>query len=401
MRRVMIPAALWALTAAAASAQVTGIVTSRSVVVQDLYDNLSLSQDVSDSTTQYSFPNGGSPYFQAIENYQVSADVTPTEISFANNATSQGFVAYTSTTTSVAVTYQNGGSTSVTPTLRSTILPGGFGFYMDDPVGNPTLNGTSVGDVNQTPQSRAATFNTISGFVNAGPGDSEGYASFSFQVLNGDTVLKSFSASVALYVQPAQPYGVNFNVVASAPPALNGFGLVTPAGSNSAVGYQWNTTDVDIPLGVTLAPGESGTLTYLTTVTTSTDIQNANNCDVANACPQLLAYAGFGDPIGKSGGNGGDSLIADPYFPTFQLGLPTFDPTTGVVGGPPLMGVGPSLSLPGVEAAPYVAIPASVLSPAPEPRTWALLITGVTFVGAALRRRRRAAESGLVSAVGP
>jgi archaellum component FlaF (FlaF/FlaG flagellin family) len=384
---VAVSAAPFVLTATAASSQVTGIVTSRSVSVEDLYDSLSTAGAVPDSAAQYSFPNGSSPYFQAIENYQVSADVTPSEITFANNATSQGYVSMTSSSTVVSVTFTNNGSTTVDGSIDSTILPGGFGFFMDSPQDNPTLSGNAIGDVNQTPPSSLATFQNISGFDAIGIGQSEGYAGFSFDILENGTQVAGYSGSVSLNLSLASP-GVNVSVAASAPPALNGFALITPAGSDQAVGYQWNTTEVVVPLGA-LAPGQSTTVTYETTVSTSTDVQNFNNCPTEDVCPQLLAYSGFGDPIRKSAGTG-----TDPYFPTFDLSLPTFDPRTGVAGGMTIDGVGPSLPLAGVTPAPFIPIPFSILGPVPEPEVWTLMLAGMGGIGLALRGRRPSARTG-------
>jgi hypothetical protein len=372
--------AICLLTAAGATAQVTSVGSSRSVTLADGPGALYISGAVGDSAVQYGLPEGD---FLEIDNYQVSADVTPTEITFANNATSQGPTTFTSTSTSVAVTYANSGNTSINDVrLASTILPGGFGFFMDSPQANPTFTGTSIGDVNQTPPSSVTTFDDVAAFAATGPGGSVGYAGFTFQIFNNGTLIDSYSGSVSLFLTMNASNQVVYTVVPSSAPALSGFSLITPAGSDEAVGYQWDTTDVSADLGP-LAPGQTSTLTYVTTVTTSSDLTNfAYNCAGAEACPELLAYAGFGDPIRKSAGTG-----TDPYFPTFELSLPTFDPGAGVLGGPQIEAVTPSLPLSGVTPAPFIPIPASVLDPVPEPETWALMLLGTAVAGVALRRR--------------
>ena len=381
MGRSAILVALWVVAAAtAARAQVTGVVTNRGVALSDPYDGVFVNTAVGDSAQQYGFPNTIS---QTIENYQVSADVTSSSIDFATNVTSQGEQSSTSATTSVAVTYKNSGSSKVNASLKSMILPGGFGFCMDDPTGNPTLSGTLIGDVNQTPLSSVGAFTNVFGYSTTLPAAS---AEFTYQILSGSKVVKSYSSSVAMYVTEGSG-GREFTVVPASNPGLRGFEALMPAASDQAVAYQWDATNVRVPLG-TLDPLQSSTLTFVSTVTTTTfDLNNidpgdpSNGCTVQYLCPQILAYAGFGDPIGKSLGPG-----EDPYFPVFQESLPTFDPATGILVGPMLQQVLPSLTLAGVTppANPPV-IPKSVLSAVPEPETWALMLAGLALVGLALR----------------
>jgi len=381
MGRSAILVAMWVLAAAtAARAQVTGVVTNGSVTVSDPYDGVSVNGPVGNSAQEYGFPNTVS---QAIENYQVSASVTSSSIDFADNVTSQGEQSSTSATTSVAVTYKNGGASKVTASLKSMILPGGFGFYMDDPAGNPTLSGTLVGDVNQTPLSSVGAFTNISGYSTSLPAASAG---FTYEIMSGSKVLKSYSSSVDMYLSAGPGgFGLQFTVVPASNPGLRGFAALTAAASNQAVAYQWDATNVNLSLG-TLDPLQSSTLTFVSTVTTTTfDLNNlggsSNGCTVQYLCPQILAYSGFGDPIGKSLGPG-----QDPYFPVFQESLPTFDPTTGILEGPMVQAVLPSLPLAGVTPpANPPTIPKSVLSAVPEPEAWTLMLAGLALVGLALR----------------
>jgi hypothetical protein len=156
------------------------------------------------------------------------------------------------------------------------------------------------------------------------------------------------------------------------------FGLETPPGSSSAIGYNWGATGllVDFPPGL-LDPGASASLTYKTVVS------SYSRADCADACG-LVAYGGFGDPIGLSGGSGGgearaaggfspsfspagdSDLIQGVTYKEFAYGLPTFQ--DGV------------LSLP-------------LLTPVPEPSAWALTLLGTGLLGAGLRRRRAASLS--------
>jgi hypothetical protein len=140
-----------------------------------------------------------------------------------------------------------------------------------------------------------------------------------------------------------------------------------------------------------LAPGASTVLSYTTTVSAVTSAASSlGACGGPLGCPSILAYSGFGDPIGKSAGAKG---VSDPNFPQFELSLPTFNPTTGLADGPEIKGIAPSLPVPGQTtaqtAANFFPIPSNVLGPVPEPETWVLMIIGLGGVGAALRRGRR------------
>ncbi len=139
------------------------------------------------------------------------------------------------------------------------------------------------------------------------------------------------------------------------------------------IGYTWEATDITAEIG-SMTPGEEGYVAYSTTVTSFSQYQSVDPNDV------LIAYAGFGDPIGKAGGTGG---IGDPNFPLLELSLPSFDPTTGDVSFGHLEGYAPALPLDSIDLD---------TSGVPEPAGWALMIVGVGAVGCVLRggaRRRR------------
>ncbi len=139
-----------------------------------------------------------------------------------------------------------------------------------------------------------------------------------------------------------------------------------PAGLDLAQDYQWDATNVSVPLGE-LAPGASSTLSYVTSVTT--DSESPGQVDDAY---NLIAYSGFGDPIRTSTGTG-----TDPDFPLLELTPPSFDPGTGALGGGAFMTYAPG----GLPLADYD------LS-APEPESWALILVGVGLAGSALRGGR-------------
>ena len=133
MRTTLIVAALgWLALGGAASAQVTGIVTQSAaqlsfnpadgIGVNGVFNYAGSNEtglicDGEDSTT----------------NYKVSTVLAPNDIQFANGGTATGAYAYSSTTTSIAVSFTNDGPLAVTPQLESTILPGASAFMSTTP----------------------------------------------------------------------------------------------------------------------------------------------------------------------------------------------------------------------------------------------------------------------------
>jgi hypothetical protein len=365
-----------------ASAQVTVTSTSQTATVSGYNPNASGTAFV----TRFSgpVPNGAVQYNYAadqvaFENYQVSTSIGNTTIDFANNATSQGFAANTSTSTSITINYT---SLSATPTLISTIIPAGFGFYVANTVGNPSLvpGSTSVGNINLSPSAADETFYGQDGWY---PGASVqvGSVSVDFQILNGSTQVADYSANLTLSLTGAVtgsgPTG--FITALTASPSLmslTNFGAVASDTSQNVVGYQWDATNVAIPLS-----GPSGSVTYITTVSAMTTAA-AGNSDA-----NLLGYAGFGDPIGRTVGSGG---VNDPHFPLLELSVPTSDAAGNLI----------ALSFNNQ----YTSAPLPVLdldnsndpsgnpllaTAVPEPSTWALLLLGLGGIGTMLRRQAR------------
>jgi hypothetical protein len=395
------------IMASTASAQVTSVVTSQSVNANLPGSPTAYPGPVASSATQLQTIGEGGPGYN---NYQVSTAVTPTDIVFADNATTQGSLSHLSTATSVNITFTNGGSAPIVPTLQSEIIPGGFGIYVADPGLNPTFAGGLVGDVNQSPQSAATSVcgcsvNPVINTFAGGPGNymvpgwenAIAGASFSFTVTSNGVVVEDISGALTIDYNPADASHPIINVTLSpqAVTALPTFRLITPAGDPSALGYQWDAADLTVPLGGPLAPGESDVVSYDTQVTVYSlageSVTYQDGHGNYYIYPQLLAYSGFGDPIGKGTGGGSSAVpggmfaadapasgaIQDVYFPRFQIGLPTFDPTTGLLSLP----VSDTL----LPALPLTHAPAIV----PEPETWALMLAGMGGVAFALRRRGR------------
>jgi hypothetical protein len=326
-----------------------------------------------------------------INNYQLDSTIDNANqyFDFANNATSTGNYSTINTQSIVQVGFQNTSASAVNATLNSVISPAGFGFYMAD------LSNNTVPDVNKAPESTTATF------LDAGSQNIYGYnglgsvgVTFTVETcadavvcaqraatsgIDGLTTIpdstEEWSALLSLSVSgtPGGPFtAVLAPLDTTFPTPLLDFGLDTTPGSLSEVGYSWDATPISVPIGDVPA-GASGYVTYYTTVSTAANYAQTTADNV------LLAYAGFGDPIGKSSGGGG---ISDPEFPILQLDLPTFDPTTQSLTAGVFNSYGPS-QLPLTEFSPGV----------PEPSAWALVVFGVGGIGLSLRRRVRAARA--------
>jgi hypothetical protein len=386
-RLIGLTAGVVLMAASGASAQVTGIVTDRSVnylqevKIGSFGSSQGYSGPVPSENAQLSADVFGYP---SIDNYQVSTKVDNAAgyIAFADNATSSGADGSVTTTTSIAVSYTNSSSLTINPMLNSTITPGGFGVYVGSLVNNPTLQNPGdspyrikapiVTDINQTPEATDATlldFPTDTGATDQAP-----YASISFQILSGSTVVASYQASLTLYENSndsSVPVGeIDPVLTTNFSTPLNNFGLIDADDATKAIGYSWDETDISVPLG-DLGPGASSTLTYVTSVTTS---QFEAAAPLGDA---LIVYSGFGDPIGKAAGGGG---ISDPHFGQLDLGLPelTVDPVTGDV----------TLTAATFNGAysPALRLESVNLS-APEPQAWVLMLAGVGLAGAAARSR--------------
>jgi hypothetical protein len=393
-----------------ASAQVTSVITGRTV-----YSGIpgaGSGSPVGNSSTQLPvLGEGGDGY----NNYQVSTAVGPNDITFADNATVLGSFSSLTTTTSVNITFTNNGSAAVVPKLKSQITPGGFGLYVGDPGFNPTFNTSTgvVGDANQTPEigpvnsCGCTVANTQLNHFATAPGNypAPGFenqiagVSFDFAISSNGNTLEDISGSLTLAYDPVSNGPVTtLTLSPDAQATLSGFALNTMPSDLSALGYQWDGGDLTVALGGPLAPGDSQTVSYDTSVTAyvlagDSVIYQAGKPLQYFIDPQLVAYSGFGDPIGKGTGGTppqsvifgaapqgvvGTGNISDIYFPRFQIGLPTFDPNTGNLDLPLSNKLLKALRL------------TNTVRAVPEPETWTLLLAGMGGAGFMLRRRRLA-----------
>jgi hypothetical protein len=368
MRTTLIVAAFgWLAVGGAASAQVTGVVTQSTAQLQF---NPGVDFGVN-GVLNYAGQNESGLVYDggaSTTNYQVSTVLAPKEIQFANGATASGLYAYSSTTTSIAVKFTNDGAVAVVPQLQSTILPGGFGFYVGDTSGCQIFSTASCSQV--TPASGLG-FKDLAPNPGGPGGNAMAGTSFTFTISDDTTTIESLSASLTLEYNAADPGSpIVVPQLTGFASSLADFGLVTPPGSSSAIGYQWGQTGltVNFPSGL-LAVGASDTLNYTTVVNTYA----LASCDAACG---IVSYGGFGDPIGKSVGAGENVVrpfgarpdvvstiggVSSPYE-KFGYALPTFS--------------GRVLSLIG--------------SAVPEPASWGLMLLGIGLAGVRLRRRTAA-----------
>jgi hypothetical protein len=298
-------------------------------------------------------PSGGGDYNAFVQ-------IDSSSVTFESADSVSGAQVTARSTSSVTFTIVNDGSQAITPVFRSTIVPAGLGFYLAD-----TSSGCG-GDIftGCAPTSGPRTFADLrpaQSFI--GPGGLAS-SSFDFRVLSDGSSIYDLAGSMRL-----NPDGSILTNLGQAS-TLNGFGLASPAGSQSNVGYTWGETSFMIDTLTPLAPGASRTITYQVAVNTT----DQTGCLDGTTC--LIAYAGFGDPVGTGSGinnavsalsllqglglssGSGDGLTFTPAtfnLPTFNNGVLTFT----------IQGV-------------------------PEPGTWITMLLGTALMGAMLRRSRQA-----------
>lgn len=276
--------------------------------------------------------------------------ITTSTVSFESGvAVSGGFAEATSFSgVDVTVTNVSDGVLAI-ENFGSTIIPAGLGFYLQDRTGAATDNNifTGYGE-------------TLSGltFADLDPtvedGEAFAFSDFEFSVVSNETTLYSLSGSLSLF-RDGDGIGVNYNLF-DAEGALTGF--VTAYDNDFALAYAWDSTDIVIPLNALLEQDDSQVIQYRTRVTSRTRA----SCITDITC--LVAYSGFGDPIGRGGGV---SLAA------FAFDGPTINAIDGITG---------------IVFDPQTFQPFRFLGVVPEPSTWMTMILGFGLLGAALRRRR-------------
>jgi hypothetical protein len=284
--------------------------------------------------------------------YNSFVSVSKNAVTFESANAVTGPYAFSSTS-SVDLTIKNTGPSTITPQVHSQITPAGLGFYLAD------TNYCSSG-FGECAQSTNYSFDDL----NLGTSQPVTLASFNFSITQGDGTLYRAQGAVGLMYNSFGEVTTwqTFNRTAF---KLQDFGV--EVGNGSAFGYNWNATDVDFSLPSPLSPGQSSTISYNTFVQSSSPglcIEDTTVC--------IVAYSGFGDPIGRGGGIDSLALIQSFDFTPGIDGL-QFDSFTMYTDNysDGLL----DTTVPGTGGV-------------PEPATWVSMILGFGLLGAALRRRK-------------
>ena len=300
-------------------------------------------------------------------------DVGSQAITFESANTTSAPNQYTQSSSQVSFKVTN--NTSNPATFNSTITAAGLGFYLADT--NPVTGPCLYTGCPQVPLG-GANFASLPG------GNNLAQVGFNFLVqstaLNSDgaagatTTLYSLNGSLGLGHDGAPIFlsdGLGSIDGGGPRGRLNNFRTTLGddytgnASAATAVGFAWDATDISFGIGA----GQFQILTY----TTSVYSQATTDC-FGSAC--LIAYSGFGDPVGAAG-------AVDAAVGSFQGRFGLFDP----LGPARIRGLkfGPTtLAIPTFDGHVGSFQTASV----PEPATWTMLIAGFGLLGAALRRRR-------------
>jgi hypothetical protein len=294
-------------------------------------------------------PSGGS-------DYNAYVHINPTTVTFESADAVSGRTVTSTSTSAVDITFTNTGPKAITPVFNSDIVPAGLGFYLNDT--SSGCGGDVIGGCPSTKSGYSFINLKYGGQVNPA---GFGMVSFDFSILADNVPVYDLNGSMTL--SRAWVPTVNLSDVNG----LNNFRLATPVGSSSDVGYAWDETPLSVQAGGLLQPGASRTLTYQVTVTSFTDTL----CINPTTC--LVAYSGFGDPVGRTGGI---NSVGGALGPSFQ----DTDPTTGLSFSPA------TFNLPQFKGGQLNFF----LTGTPEPDAWLMLLLGTAMTGATLRGARRA-----------
>lgn len=300
-------------------------------------------------------------------------------VTFESGTATVGSDSISRATSGIDITFANTGDGSIgLEAFRSTIIPAGMGFYVQDRSTQLSMGGNPFTDYGQSLTTEFSDFYT-------GVNGTFAQAEFDFEVTTLATTLYalkgivslSFDGSTVVKSESFTTYsGGQFQTVnnfLNAGQSLTDF--TTGIENHHALEYDWKATNILIPLSGILSGYTNQIVSYRAIVsswTKSSCINDGSNC--------IVAFAGFGDPVGRGGG-------VEEFSRTIESLQPSFDEMA--VGNDPQGDPTHNFVIGGLNFGPVTVNVAAV----PEPSTWALMISGFGLAGAALRRRRRVAYS--------
>jgi hypothetical protein len=298
--------------------------------------------------------------------YNSFVNVGATQITF--ESANAGSTANASSFSSVSFDVTN--NTLKPATFSSTITAAGLGFYLADTSGGCLYTGCA--------QAVGHTFSELGnggasvGFNFSITQSVPGFDSSTLYSLNGSMQINRdggliFFDNLGSFGDPTGGSGAR---------SLLNFGDATgndylgDIDAASGVSYVWDATDISFDIGSAV----NQTLTYTTSV-----FSNSSQSCISGTSICLVAYSGFGDPVGR----GGD-VTAFASLANFGAQVESFGPNgpNGLIGG---IHFAPTVfDIPTFNNGEVTFAPNGV----PEPSTWMSLIAGFGLLGAALRRRR-------------
>lgn len=332
------------------------------------------------NNSNFAFPESVGSTFTLIEdgtNYgrsQFSSFVdVGNVISFESSNVTSGIGIRTTSRSLVSFDFTN--TTGSDVDFISTIIPAGFGFYLANVDSCVTFS--SCRQVTGLGADLAFLKPSVTSLPSISTQTVIGLASFDFRIKDQNTELYRVSGTLRLTYDSVLDRA--FVVPSPFTPSggsLNGFIRSTAGSDPSAVGYAWDSTDVSFALGQGMHR-----LSYSTAVH-SWSLANPLACGAS-----LVAFSGFGDPVGRGGG------VEEFSFSSAS--------SEGSSGSASSFGSQDCVSNGDIEGVNFTR--ASYRAPVldggvltysaavPEPATWALMIGGFGLAGVALRRRSRVA----------
>ncbi len=281
-------------------------------------------------------------------------------VSFKSGTATVGPNSVTNSQSGIDILFTNtGDGTIALSPFGSTITPAGMGFFVQDRLGLAIDDNPFTG----YGQSETIHFSDFLGVV--GAGNTFAHAEFDFVVMTGATPLYTLSGFVNLSFNADGLFVVDENLTGpgQAGQILKDFFTLN---NHHALVYDWQATNIVIPLGGLLGGLSEQVVSYRANVTSWTRapcINSGANC--------IVAFSGFGDPVGRGGG------------------VEEFAAAFGDVGSFDVDGGGDHDFV--IKRLKFELVEVNVFHAVPEPSTWALMIGGFGLAGAALRRRRRVA----------